>query len=1214
MKLDKLVLINWGQLRPGDFELGDMTLLSGESGSGKTTLIDALQTIMTGANKNILVYNAGQDEVSQGQKRGKTKRTMESYIVGADYSNFSRPNGAQGYMAAVFRPSKGEDNLKPFTALVAAAARVEGNSDSRQARLESIALVIVDDAALTYEDFMKDVETGECVEVDRVVKHLGVKYQRVHDFNDKKSDYLSALYGRFRGRSSVTRDEATNAARAFAQSIAYKPIGSVHELVRDEILSFDEKQLQQEIDNISGLMRKVSNLRQESIRLEQNAERLDGLQKSLLAASAAYEASVQHDMFIAKLALRRDADSVAEKQKQIGDWEKRSEDLNTDMAGWKERVQALDGQRIALAARLQGIPAHAKKKELEDELAEADRGARATLNTLYAALTSAALLENRAKDLISRAIPEEAKNLDAAVSRIAYVLGNTDFSRLHACHDLVIEILPKPDLNVEQLYGLVRAFQGANEGVESLLDAMIGADQSVSLAVASDSVLIAKQKEEAEGRISDLEQRKGRLSRGQVEYPRATDVAVRLLKETYPESNAQVLCDLVEPKGEKWQKAIEGYLDGARFNIIVGTEWESRAINLLRAKNIPAKIIQGALCLRHAEGKHPPTDSIVHELKSANPIAWAYLIDQYGPVVKVKDAEELRSTPRGLTVDGKGSAGRTMFTCDVRECVFGQKSRQDALARVIQELEDATPGVTKLTAVVTQLESVKQALQGLSRPTFDASPLQGSAHTIDQCTQTLRTLDLHEITDLEAELHGIEQQILEYGKKNDSAVGERATLAGQVKTAKGLIQVIEGQKLARLDAVEAQINRMKHLVESNAELSYTKLSSEIDQRIESFKGTLEAAIATGAANKADGLLSQAREALYDYNTVAKSDEKFSTTLTFSHAANSFEVNYAPLISLEKEVAQALIGLRKIGLYNNRIELEKAEKSFHDVFTKQFCVEINSRVVDGVRDLRQLNNELKNLKFGSDSFTIDWSKWEPEFEEYLSFFEAVTRLADSAELMDLFGETQLSPKHAEIRDKLVKLLLDDDQERAAKELMRIADYRNYRRYDILNTPATGNVVKLSEWGTGSGGQLETPAYIVRAAVVTNRLKMFEKGASLKLLASDESFSRMDEKRARAVLGFLRDNLDLQVISAMPTMKVGALRDEFSREYCFTRLQPVENGELNFITESDERIFKSDKMRELWTRQRQLAREKAKQLFDQENPEPESQESVSETPLP
>jgi hypothetical protein len=259
----------------------------------------------------------------------------------------------------------------------------------------------------------------------------------------------------------------------------------------------------------------------------------------------------------------------------------------------------------------------------------------------------------------------------------------------------------------------------------------------------------------------------------------------------------------------------------------------------------------------------------------------------------------------------------------------------------------------------------------------------------------------------------------------------------------------------------------------------------------------------------------------------------------------------------------------------------------------------------------MNNELKNLKFGSDSFSIDWSRWEPEFEDYLSFFEAVTKLADSAEPMDLFGDVALSGRHANIRDKLVKLLLDDNQERATKELMRIADYRNYRHYDIINDTSSGGRVKLSEWGTGSGGQLETPAYIVRAAVVTNRLKLFEKAPSLKLLVNDESFAKMDEPRARAVLSFLRDKLDLQIVSAMPTMKAGALKDEFNREYSFTRLA-VPNGELDFISECDERIFKEDKMRELWARQRVIAREKAKQLFDITNPEEEAEAVTGEAP--
>jgi hypothetical protein len=102
-------------------------------------------------------------------------------------------------------------------------------------------------------------------------------------------------------------------------------------------------------------------------------------------------------------------------------------------------------------------------------------------------------------------------------------------------------------------------------------------------------------------------------------------------------------------------------------------------------------------------------------------------------------------------------------------------------------------------------------------------------------------------------------------------------------------------------------------------------------------------------------------------------------------------------------------------------------------------------------------------------------------------------------------------------------------------------------------------------------------------------------------NDEAFSRMDDAYARAVLEFMHDKLDLQVLCAMPTQKSNALRNEFNREYSFTRTSPVINGELDFITDCDERILKSDKMRELWSRQIQIARERAKQLFDEANPE-------------
>src|SRR5690554_5284031 len=128
---------------------------------------------------------------------------------------------------------------------------------------------------------------------------------------------------------------------------------------------------------------------------------------------------------------------------------------------------------------------------------------------------------------------------------------------------------------------------------------------------------------------------------------------------------------------------------------------------------------------------------------------------------------------------------------------------------------------------------------------------------------------------------------------------------------------------------------------------------------------------------------------------------------------------------------------------------------------------------------------------------------------------------------LFGDS-LSQRAAEVRDKLLSLLLDGDEQQALRELERISDYRRYRRYDILKFPQGKVPIRLSEYGTGSGGQLETPAYIIRAAAVTSAFRFNEGDSHLRMVIVDEAFMHMDETRSREVIHYLTDTLGLQLI--------------------------------------------------------------------------------------
>ena len=108
MKVKKIIALSWGLVQDREYDMGDATMLSGPTGAGKSTLIDALQTVMTAARQGAFSYNPGQDEISQNSRSGKSKRTLASYIVGAEDNLFARPQGAHGYVGVVFSPSETE--------------------------------------------------------------------------------------------------------------------------------------------------------------------------------------------------------------------------------------------------------------------------------------------------------------------------------------------------------------------------------------------------------------------------------------------------------------------------------------------------------------------------------------------------------------------------------------------------------------------------------------------------------------------------------------------------------------------------------------------------------------------------------------------------------------------------------------------------------------------------------------------------------------------------------------------------------------------------------------------------------------------------------------------------------------------------------------------------------------------------------------------------
>jgi uncharacterized protein YPO0396 len=156
-------------------------------------------------------------------------------------------------------------------------------------------------------------------------------------------------------------------------------------------------------------------------------------------------------------------------------------------------------------------------------------------------------------------------------------------------------------------------------------------------------------------------------------------------------------------------------------------------------------------------------------------------------------------------------------------------------------------------------------------------------------------------------------------------------------------------------------------------------------------------------------------------------------------------------------------------------------------------------------------------------------------------------ADLANVGSLFdAELQQGNEHYEARKKIRELLLDTEGTKGSEE--RLADYRNYYRFDVEMKDVNGrNTALLSQRiGKGSGGEHQAPFYVAIGAALaaTYRIERDVDGnvrAGMTLALFDEAFSKLDIQNCANAMEFMRD-LGMQVVVAAPNEKFTTLAEE------------------------------------------------------------------------
>jgi len=1200
MYLKKMIYVNWGNIPQMEVEFGRVNLFSGGNGSGKTTAADGIQTLMTAAHENLFNYNPGQDETTQRGRGGKQVRTLASYVLGCDDGSYARPQQTDAYLVGVFTPSAGEQG-EEFSVVLGARAHLDSAGQQRQARQEQLLFLCVPGQSLSLEQFVRDYQDGKhVIALSDILDLLSREYGKsAIEVYDKKGAYLRRLYGLLRGRKdAVTDREAKHAARTFANFMAYKPVKSINEFVADEIL--EKKDLGEAIRTVSDLMKTIHGMEEESRFIIQSLEILDQSGKACQSYAGKWVQrqileyqEAQRQLQVKQRAYVNCRQKQNSLQAELKERDNRLEVNNSRRAETHDQIVTLEAQRRGVSVLNEKDDLARQVERMHQELAQKAQPLLAqdhqiNDNIKFANALTGILNQNswgaELPALEAKSLREKLRKVvqsgHTAKVDLAGLFGKdwVDLAPLESSLDQAIE--------VEKLHNqLWTELQGSLES-----DAISLRDLVAQLRGDTERQLLNRQKQlqAKEREIAQLETR-------QVSYPPHVEVALSAIREQCPHAQPRVLCDYVEVMDQSWQMAIEGYLGGARFGIVVNPEHEAEAISIVRnlsGRRSAARVVQGARAERDANRLSNPDKSIVDILSFQHKTVEHYLKASYGNVVRVENAEALRDVPRGITREGLAAGNYSLWRCDISdsELVFGQFARDRALAAKQREYEELLQQAGSAQQQLKTIQELFKGIEGVKRIDY-ATLMQGilTLHRkLRQTEKSMKELDTGDYQALDQELLDLKQIYAQQEADLKQLEHEKGRLAQELDAEVGHARKLADEQDKMIE--QAEVREMavrgiaRHYPQFDAEAALKQADESLVVNEQSFyqdEIQQHERMLTGSAT-------ELYEALLRHNQHCNPADVilYEPQVESIHQAEFFKrINEVAL-----EVDNIANRLKNNVLVEKYSQLAKLKDRFNETFVSHLCHSIYQAINEGERALNNLNRELESHRFGTDRerFYFSW-RWVPEFKEYWRFFKEVSQLPNIGDGSSLF-DMNLPKALLAVRDKLVSMLLDDDEHKAMRELQRIADYRNYRNYDIFKEPEGKQPIALSQYGTGSGGQLETPAYIIRSAAVTSAFRFNEGHSHLRMVLVDEAFSKMDETRSREVINYLTDALGLQLVFIMPTSKSGPFMDVISHQTVFTKC-PAANkmGELNTRVLVDRKRCNQEKIAELWEQSRQNIRD-------------------------
>ena len=636
------------------------------------------------------------------------------------------------------------------------------------------------------------------------------------------------------------------------------------------------------------------------------------------------------------------------------------------------------------------------------------------------------------------------------------------------------------------------------------------------------------QKKDNSNLIQDKKIQLDNLKKGINNYPsdvlNLIEIAKSAITDYNPkEKNPDVkpLCEYIEIKDEKWSDALEGYLNTQRFNLIVEPKYYdvvSEAYNKYKSER--KVYIAGIVNTADIASVKEVKNSMMSKIEVSNKYARKYALYLLSSLVCVEDVKELKFYDSSITKEVMIYKNYVLKACkpEIYKIPFiGKTSREKRLCILENEIKELNEKNVLIDKDINKYSELN--LEVNNSCINEAIRYDNSWSKIDLYNKNIESLkeeiSLDEkekgLLEIDGRIKIAEERLSELRNnllKNDSNKGKNKTAQGELNS---------------------KINTDKERLELENK-NHADLLSRLDP--DKYKQAHDKYLNNGWLNE--------EQINKDYFTCQSFNNSVQSNLiiTMQKYSTNYRAALVPTIDNINDFINEYYKLLNWDVVKYEQQAKEAYERAESSFREDFLSKLKEKIDNSQKMLDKLNKNLDKHPFGNDEEKYKFYYEPTKDSEFYNYYRIIMsgKLLDSK---DLFAEILDEKDASFIKDLFGKVSMETDSAEAEKELNKYLDYRNYMSYDIKISNKHGDVSYFSKINKEkSGGETQTPFYIVMASCFDELMNKDGKVESTCQVVFDEAFNNMDESRIKSLMEFYK-NLNIQVLIVVPSNRIAPI---------------------------------------------------------------------------